>query len=270
MIRSSMFSTGRVTRLVAALMFLQSSCTYHDTSFCTMKEAVVSDAGQIISKEVFVHDGSNYVEVQEFRYDDLAQKFNETPNYITTLTYANGRVVSAVRRAVGGPDESQQSYAYTTSGDITNVSIHLAVLYNGNVTAETTHEEHFIEKPSDTTYLTKDPLGTTTIEQYRNGNLMNVGVQADTGTFAAFDTTWAFTLRYHYDNKPNAATDYVLLDLITNIPNWGYCTNNVTELFIGNIPDPQKQTFFLGQNNRLEKYVYEGTGRTVTITYNCK
>ena len=260
--------------ILGCVLFLTVSCGDDDQA-CVMKEAIVSyPVDDLHLKRVFTHDGTNYTEIHDYLYDDVKKDFNETPYQVITFTYTNGKVSKTIKHNPQNSDNAyvESTFTYTVVDEITIIHVHEVFYLDDTILLDRMIERHFVESPRDDFYLTKNEIGEPILEHYENGNLINVGFQSDTGTHVAYDTTWAFTLHYNYDNKPNAINEYVLLDLISYVPNYGYCTNNMIELITN--PDTQpvsiKQQFNLKSGNKLDKYVYEGTGRTVTINYDCK
>lgn len=245
-----------------------------DVNSCIMKEAIVSYPGDnnILYKKVFTHDGLNYTEVREFTYHTSDKKYSETPDFITTLTYENGKITKEVRQDVKNNYFFQWTFSYTVDGPKTIVHIHNRTVINGVMENEGDFETNFFESPADGIYLSKSILGDLSLEEYENGNLVRVGNPSPSGSYFAYDTTWAFNSRYVYDDKPNVTTEYVLQEEINQVPNGGYCKNNVLQ-FIYTADNGQsqslEQSFTINSQNRLEKYVYGGTERTVTITYSC-
>lgn len=260
--------------LLLCSLFLMSSCGDKNAT-CIMKEALVTyppDAPYF--KRFFTHNGFNYTETTDYLYDTDNDKYYDLPYQVVEFIYTNGKVSKTIRR---NPMNSstrrvESTFTYTVVDEITNVSV-TEKTYDGDVfIRERTIDGHYFESPEDGVYLTKNDAGQPILEQYENGNLVGIGFQSADGTYEAYDTTWAFTIQYNYDNQPNAISEPVLLDLISYLPNNGYCTNNVIELVIN--PDTQPisitQEFNLKVDNTLNNYVYQGTGRKVTITYECK
>lgn len=256
------------------VLLIPVGCGTKDVKRCVIKEAIVGypATGQYFFKRVFIHDGTNYTEIQEHAYDQSTKTFSDAPTSITKITYANGNISKTVMQDAQSGRYFQKTYSYTLDGDITNVHISEESGINGTADFTNAYDSHFVQTRSGIVH-TKDDLGRPLLESYENGNLTKIGVQSPNGSYAAYDTTWSFSAFYIYDNRPNVASEYIIQDMIANTPNWGRCPNSAVEfLTITEAGDsiPQKWTFFTSSDNRLEKYVLNGTGQTVTLSYTCQ
>jgi hypothetical protein len=242
------------------------ACDDEESRNCVVKEVIQRHNKDIQWKEAFVHDGKNYTERKVFVYDPKTNTYPEE-NEVTSrfAWYEDGRVLSAKH---SGPDY-YKLYEYTydhSNADFTLVNEHVTESIRGNIIADTVYKFHYIESPKDGNYRFDNVL-----EVYENGNLVKLGFADPKGTFEAYDTTWAMTVSYRYDNARNTVGNYVFRGLIYTL-NWGHCRNNMIEEIYndGNVTFSKKQSFAFFGNSQLNRWEYEDTGTNLSFIYECK
>lgn len=249
------------------------SCHENEIKPCLVNEAkVIYPGNDEYLKYIYTYDTEhNLVEAQELRFDELQNNYvlSSTNQYVIS----DNLVFSQLTRT---PNQNEGSftlktYDYVKKGDTTFYYLLSQVFENGINTFERQFEGRFFENPKDGIYLNKDILGTYALEEYSNGNLTRVALPSPTGTINAYDTTWSYVTEYIYDTRPNVARNIAIGNLLSWVPNNGFCRNNVIEIrhFIQDSqPIKISQEFIFG-SKELEKYVYGGTGRSVLFSYQC-
>ncbi|HZY78198.1 MAG TPA: hypothetical protein VFE50_01650 [Cyclobacteriaceae bacterium] len=229
------------------------SCDDTEPTNCVVKEAILRTDGQISGKEVYIHDGTNFIESRSYRYDAVAKKFQDEPMYITTYTYnSDGRI--AVAKEAGSDNVSFSQQEFTYSGNpIVNVTVRQIRSYHGGNVDDVTYDFKYVESPQDCVYHFSDH-----VEEYKNGNLVRV--------------EWPDNkLEYKYDNEPNVAKHFPFFKTIVTT-NFGRNRNNLLE---------ELATFSGGSYSRKYSFAFYGNGqlniwndpnvmRSVSFVYDCK
>jgi hypothetical protein len=261
--------------LIGLLGVIVVSCQDKEIQDCVCEEAEVLYPGQTnYLKYKFTYDDNNNLkEVQELRYNDTENIYtlSTTKQYI----YSNNKISSITTRFATQNEGNfvRSSFEYMKSGDTTILYMLNQTFIDGIITDENLFVDRYFESPKDGVYFTKDILGTPSLQEYSGGNLIKVALQTENGSIVAYDTTWNYVTEYFYDQKPNVATaNNAIMELLSWVPNYGFCQNNVTEIrhiIAGSEPIRISQEFTFAGNS-LVKYIYGGTGRTVSFNYSCK
>jgi|JI10StandDraft_1071094.scaffolds.fasta_scaffold01149_6 hypothetical protein len=250
------------------------SCSEDEFKNCTLEEAAVQYLDQTgkMKYNFSYDDKGNGIEVQEFRFSELE---NDYVLHLTKQYTLSNDLVTSVLSRLQDDNEGTffiRTYEYEKKGDTTVRRIHNQFFTDGILTDEGFFDDQFFESPKNGVYLRKDLLGTLSLEEYLDGNLIRVALQSDIGTVQAYDTTWTHVTEFIYDNKSNVASDAAIKDLISWVPNNGFCKNNVIKIrhLIPNGDAILINQEFTFSGNTLKQYLYGGTGHTISFNYSCE